>query len=127
MDRLPDLKICLAHGGGYATFAIGRFDHGYRVRPEAREDASRLPSEYLGRMYFDSLVHSDQVLRYIVDIVGASQVVIGSDYPADMGNRDPVARIEDSPLLTDEEKRLILGENLAALIGLETKAKASDG
>lgn len=126
MDRLPELKVCFAHGGGYATFAIGRFDHGYRVRPEARENAPSLPSDYLRRMYFDSLVHSDQVLRYIVDVVGPTQVVIGSDYPADMGNRDPVARIEDSSLLTLEEKRLILGENLAGLIGLDTRAAASD-
>jgi aminocarboxymuconate-semialdehyde decarboxylase len=130
LDRLPGLKIALAHGGGYATFAIGRFDHGYRVRPEAREHIQRPPSDYLRRLYFDSLVHSDAVLRYLVDVVGKTQVVLGSDYPADMGRRDPVAVVEQSASLTDEEKRLILGGNLAPLVGLpageQTAAVAAD-
>lgn len=119
LDRLPDLRIGLAHGGGYATFAIGRYDHGNRVRPEAK-DMQRIPSDYLDCFLVDALVHSEKAVRYLVDVMGADRVVMGSDFPADMGPVDPVGEIERSPLLTDAEKRAILGQNLARELHLDT-------
>lgn len=118
LERLPSVRMVFAHGGGYACFAIGRFDHGKRVRKE-NADLPALPSEYLPRLYFDTIVHSDAILRYLVDTVGADRVVLASDYPADMGPADPVAVVRDNPLLTDQERRAILGGNLAPLLGLE--------
>lgn len=116
LDRLPDLKLCFAHGGGYACWAAARFDHGFGVRPEARERASRLPSEYLRTLYFDSLVHGYGNLRQLIDNVGSDRVVLGSDYPADMGQPDPVTWIEGSDL-SHAEKRAVLGENASKLLG----------
>ena len=112
LDKLPKLRLCLAHGGGYATFAIGRYDHGHRVRPEA-EHLQRPPSDYLRRFDVDALVHSHQAARYLVDVMGVEQVVMGSDFPADMGPVDPVGEIEANPLLDETEKAAILGGNLA--------------
>lgn len=89
LDRLPNLRLCFAHGGGYACWASARFDHGYEVRPEARQP-SVFPSEYLERMYYDSLVHSHHNLRQLVATVGVSRVLLGTDYPADMGQPDPI-------------------------------------
>jgi len=118
LERLPSVRMVFAHGGGYACMAIGRFDHGRRVRKENAE-LRELPSSYLPRLYFDSIVHSDTALRFLIDTVGADRVVLASDYPADMGPADPVAVVRDNTLLTDQEVQAILGGNLARLLGLE--------
>ena len=115
LDRLPELALCFAHGGGYACLGIGRMDHGSHVRQEA-QDISLLPSDYLRRLYFDSLVHSHLALSHLVEQVGAERVVLGSDYPADMGEPFPVEFVESHPDLTVEQRRLILGGNLEQLL-----------
>jgi aminocarboxymuconate-semialdehyde decarboxylase len=116
MDRLPDLRLVFAHGGGYVCWAYARFDHGYAVRPEAREHASTVPSDYLGRLWYDSLVHGYGNLRRLVDVVGIGRVVLGTDFPADMGQPDPVRWIEGSDL-TDSEQNAVLGSNSRTLLG----------
>jgi aminocarboxymuconate-semialdehyde decarboxylase len=118
LERLPSVRMVFAHGGGYACMAIGRFDHGRRVRKE-NAGLSQPPSAYLPRLYFDTIVHSDAALRFLVDTVGADRVVLASDYPADMGPEDPVAVVRDNALLTEQEMRAILGGNLALLLGIE--------
>jgi aminocarboxymuconate-semialdehyde decarboxylase len=115
LDRFPSLELCLAHGGGYAGFGIGRFDYGSRVRPEAR--SVRLPSEYLRRLWFDSLTHDETALRYLIDKVGPDRILLGSDDPADMGLTHPVDWIEGCSSLTERERLLILGENAIKLLG----------
>jgi aminocarboxymuconate-semialdehyde decarboxylase len=117
LDKLPDLGMCLAHGGGYAALAIGRFDHGFRVRPETKQITTP-PSDYLARFDVDALVHSEQAVRYLVDVMGVDHVMLGSDFPADMGPVDPVGEIERNPLLDDGEKAAILGGNVARVLGL---------
>ena len=116
MDKLPNIKLCFAHAGGYACHGIGRFDHGYNVRPEASEGIKNLPSDYVKKMYFDSITHSDRSLRYLIDTVGSSQVLLGSDYPADMGEPYPVDFVKNCKTITDDEKKLILSENIKAFI-----------
>lgn len=117
IDRLPDLKLVFAHGGGYAAFAAGRFDHTFNVRPEAHASIGRPPTEYLRTLHFDCLTHSDLALRHLVDLVGVERVVLGSDFPADMGYRDPVGWLERATLVDATEKERILGGNLTRLIG----------
>jgi len=117
LDTLPALRMCLAHGGGYATFAIGRYDHGFRVRPETKAITTP-PSDYLARFDVDALVHSERAVRYLVDVMGIDHVMLGSDFPADMGPVDPVGEIERNPLLSDTEKTAILGANVARVLGL---------
>jgi aminocarboxymuconate-semialdehyde decarboxylase len=118
LDKVPDLKIVFAHGGGFACADIGRFDHGYHVRPEASEHPQHAPSDYLKRLFFDSLTHSEAALRFLIDTTGIGQVVLGTDYPADMGVARPKEWISSCTSLTDAEKAAILGENLARLVPL---------
>ncbi len=115
-DRLSRLKMVFAHGGGYACWGSARFDHGYRVRTEAREHATMFPSEYLRLMWFDSLVHGYGNLCRLLEMVGADRVLLGTDYPADMGQPDPVGWIDGSDL-NKIERTAVLGGNAAALLG----------
>lgn len=117
IDRLPDLKMLFAHGGGYACWAAARFDHAYRARPEALGNADFLPSEYLNRLWYDSLVHGYDNLQRLIDIAGIERVLLGTDFPADMGQPEPVAWLEGSGL-DQAERSAILGRNAATLLGL---------
>lgn len=118
LDRHPRVKICAAHGGGYFPFYCGRFDHGWRVRPEART-CRQPPSDYLQRIWFDSLVYRPDSLEYLVRRAGASQVVVGTDFPFDMGVEDPLGRLEAVAGLSQSERRAVRGANAARLLGLE--------
>jgi aminocarboxymuconate-semialdehyde decarboxylase len=120
-DKLPDLKTCFSHAGGYGVLGIGRFDHGHEVRPEATGIA-HLPSDYVRRIWVDTITHSERTLRYIVDTVGADRVVLGSDYPADMGEPDPVGFVESCASLSEAEKLAILGGNASKLFGIKVEA-----
>lgn len=112
INRLPNLTVCLAH-------AVGRFNHGYEVRPEARENLPELPSDYLKALHFDTITHSERALRTVIDVVGAYRIVLGSDYPADMGEPHPAQLVDNCASLTLEEKNLILSGNMRRLIGAE--------
>jgi aminocarboxymuconate-semialdehyde decarboxylase len=118
MDACPDLKICLAHGGGYTCFGIGRMDRAWQVRAEARVHISRPPSAYLRRFHYDCLTHSEPALRLLIDTVGADRVVLGTDWPADMRIDWPVGWVLGLASLTQEEKELILWKNLERLLSL---------
>jgi len=118
MDEFPDLKICLGHGGGYTCFGIGRMDHGWQVRSEARVHITQPPSAYLGRFYYDCIVYTEPALRFLIDSVGADRVVFGTDWPYDMALDWPVAWILGMKGLSQEEKEAILWKNLERLLGL---------
>jgi aminocarboxymuconate-semialdehyde decarboxylase len=112
LDKLPDLNLCFAHGGGFIRQGIGRFDHGYNVRDEAKMNISSLPSQYLKNFYYDTITHSENGLRNLIDIVGIDRIFLGSDYPADMGEPYPVDFVNNSTLLTKLEKEKILSKNI---------------
>ena len=116
LDRYPGLKICAAHGGGYLPSYLGRSDHGYLVRPESRT-MRHPPSTYLKRMWFDSLVYTPQALEHLVREVGAERVVIGTDYPFDMGVDNPLAQIAAADL-SEADREKIRGENACALLAI---------
>jgi aminocarboxymuconate-semialdehyde decarboxylase len=118
MEEHPELRICFAHAGGAAPYLLGRWDHGYLRRPKARGRISRLPSEYLKMLYFDHISHSEPALRFLIDQVGAEQVMIGTDYPFDMGPEEPVGFVERAESLSVDEKRLITFENARRFLGL---------
>ena len=118
MDACPNLRICLAHGGGYTCFGIGRMDRGWQVRSEARVHITQPPSAYLKKFYYDCLTHSEAALRMVIDTAGADRVVLGTDWPADMRIDWPVAWVLGLQSLTQEEKELILWKNLERLLGL---------
>lgn len=118
MDKFPDLKICFAHGGGFTCFGAGRMDRGWQVRSQARASMAQPPSKYLGRFYYDCLTHSESVLRHMIDTVGVERIVLGSDWPYDMGIDQPVEWVNSLQSLTQEEKEAILWKNLEKLLGI---------
>jgi aminocarboxymuconate-semialdehyde decarboxylase len=123
-DKHPDLKVCMAHGGGFACFGLGRFDHAHKVRPECQHLPKR-PSDYATNVYFDSLTHSYPKLRYLLDEIGGTKIVLGTDYPADMGQTEPVEWIRGAGNLTTDERHAVLGGNVGALLGDRASAFAT--
>ncbi|KUN61141.1 amidohydrolase family protein [Streptomyces griseorubiginosus] len=117
LDRHPGLKLIAAHGGGYLPTHIGRSDHAWSARSDAGAGCAHLPSSYLKRLYFDSLVHDPHVLRELVRVAGADRVLLGSDYAFDMGTEDPVAALR-AARLPDSDFHAIRGANAAALLDL---------
>jgi len=93
LDELPRLKLVLAHGGGFVPYQIGRFVHGHQVRAETRAHTASSAKELLKRLYFDTITHDPQALRYLVELVGAERIVLGTDSPFDMGDENPRATL----------------------------------
>jgi len=94
LDRHPGLRIKIVHGGGFYPFLIGRLDHAWKRRPEVRKLTAEAPSAYLKRMWYDTVVFDPAILRMLVSLVGAERVMLGSDYPFDMGDLDPLGMLE---------------------------------
>ncbi|ABQ68046.1 amidohydrolase 2 [Rhizorhabdus wittichii RW1] len=116
-DRYPALKLCAVHGGGYLPKYAGRSDHGWKVRPEC-DGCAHPPSAYLRRIWYDSLVYEPAELRALIDAVGADRIVVGTDYPFDMGDYDPIGLVDAVPGLGAADKAAILGGNARKLLGI---------
>jgi aminocarboxymuconate-semialdehyde decarboxylase len=116
-EAYPNLRLCLSHGGGLLALNIWRLDHSYGLRPGLRKQVPRKPSEYLKRMYFDTIVHSVAALQYLVRVVGADRVVIGTDYPMAMGDFEAVSKVKALDLST-AQRELILGGNAARALNM---------
>jgi aminocarboxymuconate-semialdehyde decarboxylase len=117
LERHPDLRVVLVHGGGFAPYQIGRWDRAFVAGARgAGEHLTRSPGEWLRGLYFDTVLHSPQSLRHLIDVVGAEHVLMGSDYPFVMGEPEPVAAVAAVSGLDERERALILHGNLAALL-----------
>jgi predicted TIM-barrel fold metal-dependent hydrolase len=116
LDRHPGLKLLAAHGGGFLPTYIGRSDHAWAARPDAR-GCQLPPSDYLRRMWFDALVYTPRALRHLVEAAGADKVVLGTDYPFDMGVTDPVERAA-AAALPAADLTAILSGNASTLFSL---------
>ena len=113
LERLPQLRIMLAHGGGSFPGSIGRIEHGFRMRPDlVATDNARNPREYMHRMYFDSCVHDPRALQYLLDTAGVSQVMLGTDYPFPLGEQVPGSGIDALGLDDESRARLFHGTAL---------------
>jgi aminocarboxymuconate-semialdehyde decarboxylase len=119
LDDHPNLKIVVAHGGGFLPAYSGRIDHAASARPDCCEKIREMPTTYLKRLYFDALVYTDHQLEYLVAQYGADHILMGTDYPADMGEVDPLGMIERCAGLAAAARRAILGHNAARLLNLE--------
>jgi len=119
LERHPELKICVVHGGGYLPFYPARFDHAYRAREDCRENITRPPSTYLRQLYFDTMVFDAEDLGRLIARYGADHVLLGSDYPYDMGADDPVGFVRSVDGLDDKELALVLGGNAARMLKLD--------
>lgn len=119
-ERFPDLKMLVVHGGGYLPFYFARTDHGYRVRPETQRHIPKLPSEYLHRLYFDTTVFRPEEVEYLVKEFGADRVLMGTDYPFDMGPTDPLGFLAQARL-TGPEVHAIVGDNAARMLRIPSR------
>jgi aminocarboxymuconate-semialdehyde decarboxylase len=123
LDRFPKLKFGFAHGGGSFPMTIGRIEHGFRVRPDLVQlHINTEPREYLCRLYFDSLVHDPDVLRYMINLCSAERIALGSDYPFPLGEHVPGKLIESMSDLDDATKDRLLCGTALEFLGLEREA-----
>jgi aminocarboxymuconate-semialdehyde decarboxylase len=118
LDACPNLRVCVAHGGGPACFAMGRIDRGWQGMSPAQRTIPQPPSSYQRRLYYDTVVGSEKALRFLLDEVGADRVVLGSDWPFVPWHPSPVTWVQGLASLSRDEKDQILWRNLKALLKL---------
>lgn len=116
LEQFPRLKIMLAHGGGSFPFTIGRIEHGFNMRPDlVATDNPRNPREYFSQLFFDSCVHDNQALRFLIDTVGIDRVMLGTDYPFPLGEQEPGSGIQALQLSHAEQEQLFHASALSWL------------
>lgn len=119
LEELPAINLVLLHGGGFLPFYASRADHVWEVRPETREKIpNRTFSSYLKQLWFDTMVFQPLYLKHLIEIVGSDRVMLGTDYPFDMAETDPVGLIDATEGLTDDERTAIKGGTAEKLFGL---------
>lgn len=119
LERAPGLRVALAHGGGSFPGTLGRIEHGFAVRPDlVAVDNPVSPSSYVGRLYFDSLVHDPLALRFLIQRVGLERIALGSDYPFPLGEAVPGALIESLDELSAAERDRLLAGTALEFLGL---------
>ena len=117
-ERLPNLKVAFAHGGGSFPATIGRIEHGFNVRPDLCAIDNKVnPRDYLGNFYLDSLVHEPKMLEFIVDMMGEDKICLGTDYPFPLGELEPGKLINEMSY-TNAKKSKLLAENALNWLGL---------
>ena len=119
LERHPKLKVVLPHAGGYLAHYWARMDHAYRARPDCRGQLKRQPSAYLERFYFDTLTFDQGMLAHLIARFGADRVLLGTDYPYDMGMERPLEFIEGVKGLSKAETAAIEGGNAARLLKID--------
>jgi aminocarboxymuconate-semialdehyde decarboxylase len=125
LDAYPKLKICVAHGGGFLPAYAGRMDHAHAARSDCRLCIKKKPTSYLRKLHFDTLVFTPHQLEYLVSQYGSDRILLGTDYPYDMGMYDPLAFVESATKLERVDREAIVGRNAARLLKIRTpKEKA---
>jgi aminocarboxymuconate-semialdehyde decarboxylase len=120
MARHPKLKVVVAHGGGFIAHYWARMDHAWRARADCRTVIKRPPSSYLERFYFDTITFDPEMLKRLIDRFGADHVVLGTDYPYDMGEEDPLGLVAQVKRLPRASRDLITGGNAARLLKIKS-------
>lgn len=121
LEKCKNLRICFAHGGGEFPYTLGRIEHGFKVRPDlCAVDNDKSPREYLGKFWLDSLVHDVDMLAYLVKLVGAERVALGTDYPFPLGEEIAGSLIE-SMNFDAETKAKLLHQSALQWLNLEKK------
>jgi aminocarboxymuconate-semialdehyde decarboxylase len=109
LDRFPRLKFLLAHGGGFLPYTWGRLDRGYRIQQSAQRKTASSPGEYLKGFYFDSVTHSQMALEYLITNFGADHVLMGGDYPYEMGEPQPVESVHKTKISQADKEKVLTG------------------
>lgn len=118
LKAFPNLKFIFAHAGGFIPYQRGRIEKGYQVRKETQGKIPTPPSAYIRLLYFDTITHYPPALAYLISTAGSDKILLGSDYPFDMGDPDPVNSINTLSAIPEEDKLKILGRNAAELFAL---------
>tara|TARA_A100001011_G_C14312175_1_gene846124 strand:- start:4206 stop:4625 length:420 start_codon:yes stop_codon:yes gene_type:complete len=120
LKKFPKLRIAFAHGGGSFPHIIGRIEKGFLERPDlCAVDNNINPRNYLGKFYVDSIVHSQEALNYLIDILGANSIILGSDYPFPLGEEMPGKIIENNSKIKPATKNKLLYTNALNWLGLD--------
>ena len=119
LERFPNLKFVLSHGGAFTTHYFARIDHAYGARPDCRQKIHQKPSTYLKKFYVDTLVFSIEQLEHLIKIFGTDQIVLGTDYPFDMGEYDPVEHVYQIDGLSEDDREKICTTNAMQLLKLD--------
>src|SRR5262247_1232990 len=118
LDRHPNLKILAVHGGGYLGGYSGRIDHAWGARTDVANNLPKPPTEYLKKVYFDTVVFTPHQLEHLVKVFGADHILMGTDYPFDMADYDPVGHVVNTESLDAKTVAAITGGNAKRLLGL---------
>ena len=122
LERFPKLKLVAAHGGGYIAHYPARMDHVWGARVDARTVLKKTPRQSLRRVYFDTIVFEREQLRHLVNLWGADHVLVGTDYPYDMGMYDPRGFVDGAKFLSAGDRAKIKGLNAAKLLKLKVRS-----
>ena len=125
LETFPKLKICIAHGGGYIPAYWGRFDHAWKYRPDSRVNIKKPPSHYLKKLHFDTVVFSETELKHLIETWGAERIMLGTDYPFDMAEPDPVAFLGRVKGVSRADMARVAGGNAERLLGIKPVKKAA--
>ena len=121
LEAHPRLRVVLAHGGGTVLALRGRLRHAHSFQPQARARLREAPENSLRRFYYDTVTHDETLLRALIEFAGSDHVLLGSDYPFDMGLEDPAASVRALGLAPEDEKA-VLGGNAVRLLGQEASS-----
>lgn len=117
LERMPNLKILAVHGGGYLPAYSGRIDHAWGARADSHAGLPKPPTHYLRKIYFDNVVFTPHQLEYLVKVYGADHIVMGTDYPYDMADYDPVEHVISAGLSAEDTAK-VAGGTAMKLLGL---------
>jgi aminocarboxymuconate-semialdehyde decarboxylase len=107
-DRHPRLRMCVVHGGGFLPYQVGRLQRGWEAKPGVADvDLATPPMDVIKQLYFDTIVHNPLALRYLIDLVGADHIMVGTDYPFEAGDLNPLKTLDRVPALTSDERHMI--------------------
>lgn len=119
-ERLPNLRVAFAHGGGAFPATIGRIDHGFNVRPDlCAINNDKLPSTYLGKFWVDSLVHDRTALSYLISKIGMEKIALGTDYPFPLGELQPGSLINKMNDLSADNRDMLFSRNALNWLGID--------
>jgi aminocarboxymuconate-semialdehyde decarboxylase len=118
LAKFPDLKLMAVHGGGFLPAYSGRIDHAWGARSDSHGTLPLPPTTYLRQVYLDTVVFSTHQLAYLLDVFGSDRILMGTDYPFDMAEYDPVGHIADVPGLDETTLAALTGGNAKRVLGL---------
>jgi aminocarboxymuconate-semialdehyde decarboxylase len=116
LERHPGLKVCLVHGGGFVPYQGGRWAHGWQVRPEPKVNIKQSPEPFIERFYYDTILHSRHSLEFLIESAGPKRVLLGSDYPYDMGTGECVRQVR-ALSIPEADKATVLATQAWSLLG----------